>query len=430
MSEFSLRESTLLDEHYYTAYHKSGLPVIVFPKRMSTTYAMMAVRFGAIDNLPDETGKAPFPDGVAHFLEHKLFANEDGTDSFERFSALGADANAYTAYSRTVYLCSCTDRFEECLTELIRFTTHPFFTDESVAKEQGIIGEEIRMCRDDPYDRCYHNMLRGLYEKHPVRIDICGSEQSISRITPQTLYDAYRTYYTPQNMALIVCGDVSPDCVMRVANAALEDFAGPAAPVYRGVKESARVAKPLIEAYGQVAKPIFAIGIKDTALPDTAQERAHRTTVMDILSEMLFSETGELYNDLHDRGLISPEFSFGYTQTRDAGFLRISGESDQPQKVLEEILAYLDRVRTSGLSKEDFEHCRRIEFAEYIKEFDSTEEIADNLLSAFFDGVDIFSFADQIQSVTFDEVKALFESYFDPARITLSVVRPNTNKGE
>ena len=132
MSEFVLRESTLLGEKYYQARHESGLPVLVFPKKMSTTYAMMAVRYGAVDNLPDLTGKTPFPDGIAHFLEHKLFTNEDGSDSFERFSAFGADANAYTAHSRTVYLFSCTERFDDCLAELLQFTTHPWFTPESV----------------------------------------------------------------------------------------------------------------------------------------------------------------------------------------------------------------------------------------------------------------------------------------------------------
>jgi predicted Zn-dependent peptidase len=150
---------------------------------MSTTYAMLAVKYGAVDNLADESGTALLPDGVAHFLEHKLFANEDGTHAFEHFSAHGADANAYTSHSRTVYLFSCAEHFDESLAELIDFVMHPYFTEENVEKEKGIIAEEIRMCRDDPYDRCYHNMLMGLYHKHPVRVDICGSERSVFAIT-------------------------------------------------------------------------------------------------------------------------------------------------------------------------------------------------------------------------------------------------------
>ena len=430
MSDFALRESALLGEKYYTARHKSGLPVIVFPKKMSTTYAMMAVRFGAVDNLPDLAGKTPFPDGIAHFLEHKLFTNEDGSDSFERFSAFGADANAYTAHSRTVYLFSCTDHFDECLAELLRFTTHPWFTKESVQKEQGIIGEEIRMCRDDPYDRCYHNMLNGLYLRHPVRVDICGSERSIAEITDKTLYDCYHAYYTPENMALIVCGDVTPEGVMAIAERELADWHGAPAPAYAGLTESPVAASSRTVVRGQVAKPIFTIGIKDVAVPADPRARTRRDAAMDILCEMLFSDTGALYNRLVDEGRISPEFSSGYVQTRDVGFLRLSGESDDPDAVLYEIQQFLEKTGESGLSREEFEHCQRIEFAEYIKGFDATEEIADNVVAFLFDDAELFDYADIIKSITFEEVELLFQNFFYPERFTLSVVRPQNDDQE
>ena len=430
MSEFVLHESSLLGEKYYKAHHKSGLPVIVFPKKMSTVYAVMAVRFGAVDNLPDPNGKTPFPDGVAHFLEHKLFTNEDGSDSFERFSALGADANAYTAHSRTVYLFSCTDRFDECLGELLRFTTHPWFTAESVQKEQGIIGEEIRMCRDDPYDRCYRNMLEGLYRAHPVKVDICGSERSIARITEKTLYDCYHTYYTPENMALIVCGDVTPERVMRICERELENWRGAVAPVYQGLVEPPVAARAKTVVHGQVAKPIFTIGVKDTALPADAKARTRRDAAMDILCEMLFSDTGEFYNTLLNEGTISPEFSAGYVQTRDVGFLRLSGESRDPEAVVQKMQEFLTKTGERGLSREEFEHCKRIEFAEFIKEFDSTEEITDNLLAFLFDDAELFSYADVISSITFEEVELLFQNFFYPERFTLSVVRPQNEDKE
>ena len=162
MSDFVTFESTLLGECYHRYTHKSGLPVYVFPKKMTATYALFATDFGAVDNAPPRAGMEPLPDGVAHFLEHKLFTNEDGSDAFEEFSALGADANAYTSHTRTVYLFSATDKPLDALDLLVRFVTHPYFTKETVDKEQGIIGEEIRMCQDNPYDRCYYNMLGGL----------------------------------------------------------------------------------------------------------------------------------------------------------------------------------------------------------------------------------------------------------------------------
>ncbi len=423
MNNWTLHESTLLGERYYSTVHACGLPIYVFPKKMSTTYAMLAVRFGAVDNVG--ANGCRFSDGVAHFLEHKLFSNEDGSDSFERFAAYGADANAYTAHSRTVYLFSCTDHFENSLAELLTFATHPYFTPETVEKEQGIIAEEIRMCRDDPYDRCYRNMLAGLYASHPVRLDICGSERSVSGITAEELYAVYNTYYTLPNMALVVCGDVTPECVLAIADETLPHVRDArVTPPVPPCVEPPHAHRAHTSVRGQVAKPIFAIGVKDVHVPAHADACTRRSAQMEILCEMLFGDTGELYNHLFDEGLISPEFSFGYSLTRDFGALRISGEADDPKTVLVQIQKYLQKVAREGLSPEEFEHCRRIQLAEYVKSFDSTEEIADNLVAFLFEGAEIFSYADVIRDVTFAEVRALFDEFFDPACFTLSEVRP------
>ena len=415
--------SDLLGETYYRVIHQSGLPIYVFPKKMATTHALLAVNYGSVDQ--GVCGKnVVFPDGIAHFLEHKLFTNEDGSDSFERFTALGADANAYTSHTRTVYLFSATDHFADALAELIDFVTHPYFTPESVKKEQGIIGEEIRMCRDNPYDRCYYNMLEGLYQKHPVKKEICGSIASIEQITDQTLYDCYRSYYRVDNMALVVCGDVTVDEVLAIADARLPKVAEKTSIERARTKEPAAVNAPRVSERGQVAKPIFSIGVKDVHIPADPLERAKRDAGMAILSEMLFSESGELYEHLFDIGLISPEFSADFALTRDFGFLQISGESGDPDRVLEEILAFIQQQKKNGLSRKDFERCRRVEFAEYIKGFDSTEEIANTLIAFVFDGAEIFSYADILRDMDFDYISALFEAFFDPAYMTLSIIKP------
>ena len=286
------------------------------------------------------------------------------------------------------------------------------------------------MCRDDPYDRCYQNMLAGLYFHHPVRVDICGSERSVLQITEKTLYDCYHTYYTPENMALIVCGDVTPESVMAVADRELADWNRSAAPTYKGLAEPPVAASQRTVVRGQVAKPIFTIGIKDVAVPLDARERTRRDAAMDILCEMLFSDTGEFYNSLLDEELISPGFSTGYVQTRDVGFLRLSGESDDPDAVLARVYEFLEKTGERGLSREEFEHCKRIEFAEYIKGFDATGEIADNLVAFLFDGADLFDYADVLTGVSFEEVELLFQNFFYPERFTLSVVRPQSENKE
>ena len=431
MREQILKKSALLGEEYYQIRHECGLTVCVFPKKLSVTHAVFAVFYGAADNVADAHGKKPFPDGIAHFLEHKLFTNEDGSDSFERFSALGADANAYTSHTKTAYLFSATENVMESLAELARFVTRPYFTKESVEKEQGIIGEEIRMCRDNPYDVCYYNMLKGLYREHPVRDEICGSIASIAKISDRTLYDCYRRYYTPDNMFFAVCGDVSPDDVMRVLDENLspewqESRSGEA--TSSALLGDTCVHKKRVVTKGQVAKPIFSIGVKDVALPTGARERTRRGLVLSILSEMLFSESGELYSRLLDAGMISPDFSADYGLSKTFGFLQISGEASDPDAVLDAVMTYLDEVREKGLSKEDFERERRVELAEYIKSFDSTEEIATALLSCGIDGEELFDTPDVIGSLSFDEVTAALEEFFLPEHITISIVMPQSKE--
>lgn len=421
--DFQVIRSELLGECYYLTHHRSGLPIYVFPKKMTSAFALFAANFGSVDR-KDETGEE-LPEGVAHFLEHKLFANADGTDSFERFSAYGADANAYTASTRTVYHFSAVDRFEESFLELLNFVTHPVFTEESVARERGIIAEEIKQTADNPYNCAYYNMLAGLYRAHPVRNEICGTLASIEKITPEVLYRAYRTYYNLSNMVLIVCGDVTPENILRMADRVLPETAAPPAPPVRlPIQEEPVAAREIISARGQVAIPVFCIGVKDTDIPDASTARAKKDAGMSVLCEMLFSPSGELYNSLLRAGRIGPDFSADYTVTEGFAFLRIMGEADDPEDVYREIRAYIAEKQKSGLSEADFERCRRVEYAEYIKGFDSTEEISEMLLCFIQDGAELFSYAELIRNMEFSYIEELLQTCFDPSYFTLSVVFP------
>lgn len=417
-------KSALLQESYTVKHHESGVDIYVFPKKMTTSYALFATNFGAVDNALDEKGQQPLPDGIAHFLEHKLFAAPDGSDAFERFSEYGADANAYTSHTRTVYLFSATDRFADSFGELIDFVTHPYFTDENVAREQGIIAEEIRMCRDNPYDTCYYNMLGGLYHNHPVKIDICGSLDSIATITPAVLYRAYEAFYHPCNMVLIVCGDVAPEAVFALADKHLPQNAAKKVAPRHTVAEPRAVRAAQVTGTGQVAKPLFMIGVKDPDIPDEPHVRLYKDAAMAVLGEMLFSESGELYSALFNEGLISPGLSAEYALTRDFAFYQLAGEADEPDTVFKRVMDYLAVCREKGLSREDFERARRVEYAEFIKSFDSTEEIANALLSFAVEGVDIFSYADVLQGLRFEDVERFLREVFDPSHVTLSVIYP------
>ena len=422
-------ESALLDERYTRYTHVSGLEVYVFPKAMSTKYALFGTKYGSIHNsfTVGESGEVvSVPDGIAHFLEHKLFFNEDGTDSFERFSELGADANAYTSFNKTAYLFSCTDGFDEALCELVDFVTHPYFTSESVASEIGIISEEIKMYDDSPGDRCFYGMLEGMYTHHAIRTNICGSCESISHITSDTLYDCYNTFYNLHNMVLVVCGDVDFDEVIKIADEHLPANADDFSTVARNENalESPEVNLPYVERRMQLSKPIFNIGYKDIDIPTEPAERQRKDAIMAILDEMIFSRAGELYNSLFERDIISPNLSYGYSITKDAAYNSVAGEADDPSLVLREISAYIEELRERGLPYDDFLRGKRVMYSEFVKSFDSTDNIANNLLAFFCEGAELLSYADIIESVTFEDVCEQFKKCFTPESVTLSVVKP------
>ena len=428
--------SSLLAEQYVKYTHSSGLEIFIFPKNLTTFYAIFGVKYGSIHSSFCTNGSngelITVPDGIAHFLEHKLFASEDGSDSFERFSELGADANAYTSFNKTAYLFSSTERFYDSLRELISFVTHPYFTEENIASEVGIITEEIKMYDDSPSDRCFYGMLEGMYEHHSIRRNICGTAESIRQITPELLYSCYNSFYNLNNMGLFICGDVDEEKILEICDELLPQSTPAFDVIYQNEneKESPYVYMPYVESRMQVSKPIFNIGIKDTDIPKDGTKRQKRDAIYSILDEMIFSRAGELYSSLFERDMISPHLSYGYTMSPTSAYNSIAGEADEPQAVLDEILKYVETLKNKGLSHEDFLRGKRVMYAEFVKSFDSTDNIANNLMSFTFDGAELLSYADIIESVTFDDVSALFESAFDKEKITLSVILPLESKEE
>ena len=425
--------SPRLREKYWYTVHPSGLPIYVFPKQMTGTYALFATKYGSIDSsfrVSPEAEAVTVPDGIAHFLEHKLFDNEDGSDSFARFSEYGADANAYTSYNRTAYLFSCTDQFEGALTELLRFVTHPYFTEASVEKEQGIIGEEIRMYEDSPWSRCYRNLLELLYHNHPVRKNICGTAESIRKITPELLYQCHKVFYNPSNMALVVCGDVSKETVLEIADRELPATATPANIQRVLPQEPASVVKTRSYDRMQVAKTMFSIGIKDPCVPADADARLRKDAAMTLLNEILFSRSGDFYSQLFEEGLITPTLEAGYSITEDFAFNNISGESDQPEEVLKRLLAYVEKIRKEGISEEEYQRCRRVLYADEVRAYDSTDEIANRLLAFVFEGGEMFSYPDVLRDVTREELEELLRTAFCEDAIAMAVMEPLEQEGE
>ena len=423
-------ENKRINESYTKYTHPSGLDIYIFPKKMTTSYAILGTRYGSIHNRFKSEGDDDWttvPDGIAHFLEHKLFVCEDGSDAFERFSDYGADANAYTSFNKTCYLFSCTDRFTDSLAELLDFVTHPYFTEDSVKNEIGIISEEIKMYDDNPSDRCFYGMLEGMYKSHSIRRNICGTTETISQITTELLYDCYEKFYRLDNMTLVICGDVNDEEVLRVADKHLPNSKKESSYVFcenENKKESPEAFMPYVEQKMQVSKPLFKIGIKDTDIPDDATERQRKEAKMAILNEMIFSGSMDLYADLIEKDMISPAFSYGYSIGEDFAYNAISGESDDPRAVLEEILAQIEKLKVVGLNEADFLRSKSIMYAEAVKSYDSVENIANNLFSFVCDGFELLSDTDIIESISFKEICEIFENAFNRESITLSSVVP------
>ena len=419
--------SALLREKYTYIQHASGLPIYVFPKKMTNTYALFSTKYGSLDTTfaVGEGKPVTVPDGIAHFLEHKLFEAPDGSDAFARFSALGADSNAYTDYGKTAYLCAATENVEAALEELLRFVTEPHFTEESVKRERGIIAEEIREDEDSPWERAYQNLLGALYHKNPVRVSIGGTVKSIQKITPKLLYECYNTFYRFDNMALVVCGNITPEEVVAVADRVLPTSSEAKEPIRRITPDEPQsVRRTRANAKMQVAKPIFNIGIKDNILPKEPEERLRRDLSITLLNEILFSQAGPFYAELFEAGLISPSFSFGYSSTERFAFTCISGDSQNPEAVYDHLIAYLESVKKKGLLEEDFERCRRVMYSDEIRAYDSTDEIANRLLSFVFDGSQMFDVPAVLQSITKAELEELLHTLYQPQYFAMSVVRP------
>ena len=402
--------------------------VYVFPKKMTTSYAIFATRYGAMDNkfkLGTDKEFTQVPDGIAHFLEHKLFECEDGSDAFELFAKTGASANAYTSNTMTGYLFSCTDGFNESLEYLLDFVTHPYFSEKTVQKEQGIIAQEIKMYEDNPGSRLHKELMKAIYKKNKVRIDVAGTVESIGEITAEILYKCYNTFYNLNNMTLAICGDVDVEAVEAVCDKVLkkaEDIV-----VIRDSEDEDEpkvVNMKRVYCSLDVSKPIFAIGIKDTDIPDDPYERMKKSYGMEILNEILFSQSSKFYNELYEKNLIAQDLSSGGEITKNYSFNVISSESSNPEEVYSRFVSYIEEMKTKGINEEDFQLSKRTIYASCIKAFDSTEDIANNFIFNYFDDSDLLESPRVIDSIDIEYVTSLLHNCYKEDYYAMSIVNP------
>ncbi|MBE6650500.1 MAG: insulinase family protein [Ruminococcaceae bacterium] len=431
---FTKYTNELLKESYYKGKHKSGLEVIVIPKDQMTLYATFATRYGSMDNTFKTGSDSEYitvPDGIAHFLEHKLFESDDGTDTFSRFTALGASANAYTSNEVTSYLFSATENYYESLEVLLDFVTHPYFSKENVDKEMGIIEQELRMYEDNPYRWMYQELLRGLYQKNTVNIPVGGTVESIHEITPEILYDCYNTFYNLNNMVLIVCGNVSLDGVEAVMDKALKESCGIA--IEKKIADEPRaVAREYTEKKFPVALPVFNIGLKETDIGGDGRAFIKREFEHMIIAELIFGKTSQFYNTLYSEGLINQKFGTAYYSSASWGFFIASGESRDPISVRDRIKEEIElwRAGKKEISSDDFERAKRVLYSASVQAWNSTSDIAEGFLDYYLAGADMLDLPEVLSGIGIEDIKKRLEVSYDTSLVSMTVAKPEDKEGE
>ncbi len=415
-----LYQNTALEEKYYKC-NINGLDVYVIPKQMSTVYASIAVNFGSSDTQFISDGKTiSLPAGTAHYLEHKMFDNPDGTDAFEQFSLLGANVNAYTAAAKTCYLFSCTDNFEQCLSLLFKVVFEPVFSDASVEKERPIITQEIRMYMDDPYWKMHFALLDALYHNDPIRTDPAGTEETIAKITPKLLYDCHHSFYTPENMALCVCGDVDPQTVADIAARCVKPSSS-AKLVRLRPQEPTEIRSPRAEAVLDVATPLFAVGIKCSP-PQNGDELMRAEAENEIIVQAIFGKSGSFYNKCYESGLLGDRYSCGYSNEAGAAFVMLYGSCANPDEVYELIKQELDNRKEAFCIEDEFERAKKVCYSSALEAYNGTEDTANAFLGFVFDGGDLLRYTDFLRNADYQSVKARFTAEYRSDRCAISVI--------
>ena len=414
-----------LDETVYRETLECGLTVCVVPRKGFTKkLCYLVTDYGSVhDRFTLDGREYRIPAGSAHYLEHKLFDMPDGRDVSEEFAGLGASVNAFTSYDMTAYYFTCTEHFDACLRLLLDFVYTPYFTEEGVQKERGIIDQEIGMNLDSPETVVFEELTKSLYRTHPIRNPILGTPESIREITPDTLRLIHRAFYTPGNMMLCVLGDVEPEAAAELARQRLGTVPRPGAQKLGPRERDASILQHLTRKKMEVAMPTFCMAFR--VEPSGKGEAAiRRELAAELASEALFGESSELYLRLYDEGLIDSSFGGGFETLDGCAMLLCSGDSRDPEAVARAVLEQSRKLLKEGILQEDFLRMQRGSLGRRIRGLDSFDSTCFRLCAYHFSGFDYFRFPEVFRQITPEEILALLEAVCVPERCALSIIDP------
>ena len=412
-------------ETEYIEKLENGLTIIIIPKKeIKKKYIIWGTHYGSNDNkfiVPGEENVTEVPKGVAHFLEHKMFEQENGVNSLDKLTSIGVSANAYTTNDHTAYLFECTENFYEALDEFMDYIQHPYFTYENVEKEKGIIGQEIKMYDDYPEWRVYLNALNAMYHVNSIKLDVTGTVETISHIDKDVLYKCYNTFYNPSNMCIVVSGDFVPEELLEEIKKRIIEKKqnGEIKRIYE--EEPETIVKERITQNMQVTRPLFTIGIK--CIPTSEKERIKLHISIQILLNLLIGESSECYKELYQTGNMYSAPSMSYEFGDNYAHILISENSSNPEEVYDKLKNKIDEFKENGIPEKDFNRIKKMLYGEYIKEYDDISEIARMLLSDFMKGINSFEYLEEIGTVDINMANQVLKDVFKKEKMVLSVVR-------
>lgn len=422
-----------LKETLYYEKLDNGLDVYVLPKHgFSKTYATFTTKYGSIDNHFQVPGKEPVkvPDGIAHFLEHKMFEEEEGGDVFNKFATYGASANAFTSFDRTAYLFSSTGHVKENLTTLLNFVQSPYFTEENVEKEKGIIGQEIKMYDDNADWRVYFGLIHNMYHRHPIQIDIAGTILSISKITKDMLYACYETFYHPSNMLLFVVGAVQPEEVMAWVreNQKSKRYESQEEIERFFEDEPTNVEVPQTVREMAVAIPKIMFGYKEKVVGLTGDALLRRELTTQLVLDILLGPSSDLYQSLYDQGVINDTFGTDYSGESQYGFSVMGGDTPEPEKLVQVVTEGLEAAKANGIKQADFELSRKKKIGSFLRSLNSIEFIANSFTKYKFNGTDLFHIVPILEEITLEDVNNRLLEHIDREQLSVSIIKPIQKK--
>ncbi len=427
-------EKNFLNETLYKYTLDNGLDVIIIPKKECTKkYAIFATHFGSMNyrfKSSNDSEIVEVPDGVAHFLEHKLFEQEDGINALDRLTKMGANPNAYTSFNHTAYLFECTENFNDVFKALLHFVQNPYLTDENVEKEKGIIGQEIQMYDDDPSWQLFFNMLGAMYKNHAITKDIAGTIESISHITPEILYKCYNTFYDSSNMVICVVGNVDKDEVLEIIKSDVKRNKLTSKIERFYDDEIKDINKKEVIKKMDISMPMAAIGFKDNFISEKLEagftndslKLAKRDVAMQIALTMICGKSTKFFEDLYNSGLIIKPFDMNFSFEEDYAFSMIGFEAYEYRDVIEKLKERIMEVKSNSLDKELFEKTKKSLYGDFVRMFNSVSSIATNFINNYFRGIDTSDYVEAYKTITLEEIKNVIEEHFDFDKLAVSII--------